>query len=54
MTMFALLLWAPDIGAAQRQIDSAEELITRILEAWKIAEAKAQKNKKLPDWKRKD
>jgi uncharacterized protein YjbI with pentapeptide repeats len=54
MTMFALLLWAPDIGAAQRRIDSAEELITRILEEWKRVEAKAQENKELADWKRKD
>jgi len=52
--MFALLLWAPDIGAAQRRIDSAEELITRILEEWKRVEAKAQENKGLSDWKRKD
>jgi hypothetical protein len=52
MTMFGLLLWAPDLGAAQRRIDSTEELITLILEDWKRVEDTAEKNKGLSDWKR--
>lgn len=52
MTMFGLLLWAPDLGAAQRRIDSTEELITLIIEDWKRVEDTAEKNKGLSDWKR--
>ena len=50
--LLCLTLGAPDLGAAQRSVGSAEELITLILKKWENVEKRKEKEKELPEWKK--